>query len=229
MGFERDIVVSAGHVPIAHGDVVRVERVYAVGVLCLRLKSFRSQSENISDRGHARAHAIIRCAVDVYILQEQVFGCVNRHRPELTLHEADALEDGVPCIADDEIDRSAGLVRDPVSVFVPTAKGPISTPGNAGSGHNALPDLSIPVKRSVAVAGEQYIVAAKLPSKGHVLVPQRQAVVRPICYVGSPLSPCSRSANSISTSKKTEMRTSKVPPRSTLTLRRPVVFITRSM
>ena len=123
ISLERDIVVSAGHVPIAHRDIVRVERVYAVGVLCLRLESFKFEtSESVGDGGRARAHAVVRRAVDVYVVQEQVFRGVDRHRPELALHEAEALEDGVRRVADDEVDRPAGLVRDPVCVFVPHNK-----------------------------------------------------------------------------------------------------------
>ena len=137
-----------------------------------------------------RTHAGARRAVDVQVLQQQVLGGVDGHRPELALHEADTLEDGVCRIADDEIDRSTGHIRHSVSIVVPAKTRVQYRFAEVPAGGDMIsPDLTVSVKRPIAIAGEQYIVAAKLPSKGLVLITQWQTMVRPICYVGSPLSP----------------------------------------
>lgn len=64
-------------------------------------------------------HAAVRGTIDRNILKQEVLRPEYSHRPELTLSEVEAFEDGVCSVEDDEVDRSAGEVRYALREIVP--------------------------------------------------------------------------------------------------------------
>ena len=91
----------------------------------------------------------------------------DRHGPHLTLHEAQAGEDGVGGIGDGEGVRAARVV--------------------ALAADEVVPGLAVAVEGAVGVAEEGDVVAAEEPGGGLVLVAHGEGVGEPVLDVSVPL------------------------------------------